>query len=345
MTNLELEALRRHYQELIQKLGTPELLSRPEEFAQASRRVKELLEEIGAAERELRKSQRRVEAERILRESTDSELRELAEQELVTLGKEVTQDPRTGGKKERVLLEIRPGTGGDEAALFAYELTRMYRLFAERNNMSVAVLDESLSDLGGVKSITLSVTGPNATLLLANEAGVHRVQRTPVTEKAGRIHTSTVTVVVLAAPEEKEIEIRPQDLRIDTMRASGPGGQFVNRRESAVRIVHLSTGILVASQTARSQLANKEQAMQILRAKLSLMEKEKNAKEKGALRRSQIGTGERADKIRTYNFPQDRITDHRIKKSWHNIAKIMDGDITPMLEALQSAQTPMSKSK
>lgn len=294
-------------------------------------------------EKEEQRRMRRREAERILAESGDLELRILAEQELTELDRAAAAIPRKEGMRERVIVEIRPGTGGDEAALFAYTLARMYIQFAQRQKWDVAVLDENLTELGGVRSLTLSVAGPSAHAFLAYEAGVHRVQRIPVTEKSGRIHTSTVTVAVLPEPEEKEVAIRPSDMRVETMRASGPGGQFVNRRESAVRITHIPSGIVAVSQTARTQLANREQALKIVRAKLAAQERERAQQNRSAARKTQIGTGERAEKIRTYNFPQDRVTDHRIKKSWRNLAKIMDGDILQILENLQNATMTNNK--
>ena len=334
--------LRTEAQELSQKLASPELLSRPDLLRDLSRKLKEVQKEVAGYEERETLLKRKKEAERILAESHDSDLRILAQQELLDIESQQRLSKSGAQKKQRLILEIRPGTGGDEAALFAYALTRMYLQFAQKEHWDVAVLDESLTELGGVKAITLAVAGPGASSLLSSEAGVHRVQRIPSTEKSGRIHTSTVTVAVLPEPEEKEMEIRPQDLRVDTMRASGPGGQFVNRRESAIRITHIPSGIVVGSQTARTQLANREQSMKMLRAKLAAREAERQAQARGSARRTQIGSGERAEKIRTYNFPQDRVTDHRIKKSWHNIAKIMDGEIGPILQPLQDRISPKS---
>ena len=339
-----LDDLKKQAQELSQKLVSPELLSQPDKLRELSKQFKEVTETIATYEMQHDLKKRKQEASQILAESQDPDLRLLAEQELAEIQKQEQTYANNAGKKERIIIEIRPGTGGDEAALFAYDLTRMYLQFAQKQKWEMAVLDESLTELGGVKSITLAVAGTAAASLLLSEAGVHRVQRIPSTEKSGRIHTSTVTIAVLPEPEEKEINIRPQDIRIDTMRASGPGGQFVNRRESAVRITHFSTNIVVSSQTARTQLANREQAMKMLRAKVAALEADRRSQQRGDTRRTQIGSGERAEKIRTYNFPQDRVTNHRIKKSWHNLAKILNGDILPILQELQNFKIPKSSS-
>ncbi len=235
---------------------------------------------------------------------------------------------------DKIILEIRAGAGGDEAGLFASELWRMYRRFAERKNFKIEVIDSSRAHDGVIKSVVAQITGPEIYDMLKNEAGVHRVQRIPKTEKSGRVHTSTASVAVLKTVSESEIKIESKDLKIDTFRSSGAGGQNVNKVETAIRITHLPTGFVVACQSQRSQSQNREVAMNILRAKLSEMQKEKITGETMAERRAQIGTADRAEKIRTYNFPQDRITDHRIGKSWHNMEKILDGNIEPIIEAL-----------
>ncbi len=235
---------------------------------------------------------------------------------------------------QKVILEIRAGAGGDEAGLFALELWRMYRRFSERSNFKIEIIDSSESQSEGIKNLTAQITGPGVYDLLKYEAGVHRVQRIPKTEKSGRIHTSTVSVAVLKTVSEVEVKIEPKDLRIDTFRSSGAGGQNVNKVETAIRITHLPTGFVVACQSQRSQSQNREVAMNILRAKLLDAQKEKITGETSAERRAQIGMAERAEKMRTYNFPQDRITDHRIGKSWHNMEKILDGNIEPMIETL-----------
>ena len=237
-------------------------------------------------------------------------------------------------ENQKIILEIRAGAGGDEAGLFAFELWRMYRRFAERRSFKIEVIDSSQSNIGGIKTLVAQVEGPNVYNLFKYESGVHRVQRIPKTEKSGRLHTSTVSVAILKEVPEKEVIISPKDLKIDTFRSSGAGGQNVNKVETAIRIVHLPSGIVVVCQTQRSQSQNRERAMVILRAKLAEIEKEKALGQITSERKAQIGSAERVEKIRTYNFPQDRITDHRIEKSWHNMEKILDGNIEPIIEAL-----------
>ena len=235
---------------------------------------------------------------------------------------------------DKIILEIRAGAGGDEAGLFASQLWRMYRRFAEARGFKVEIIDSSPTSAEGIKNLTVQITGPGVYDLLKYEAGVHRVQRIPKTEKSGRIHTSTVSIAILKPVSESGIKIEPNDLKIDTFRSSGAGGQNVNKVETAIRITHLPTGLVVACQSQRSQSQNREVAMNILRAKLLDAQKEKITGETMAERRAQIGTADRAEKIRTYNFPQDRITDHRIGKSWQKMEKILDGNLEPIIEAL-----------
>ena len=238
--------------------------------------------------------------------------------------------------KNEAILEIRQGTGGDEAALFAQELYRMYTKYADRMRWKVKLLNAHRTELGGLKEITFEISGKNSYDNMKGEGGVHRVQRIPETEKSGRVHTSTASVAVLAKARPVDIEIKPENVRIDTYRASGPGGQYVNKTSSAVRITHLPTGIVVSSQQGRLQQENRELAMEILRSRLLQKRQDEAAEARGEIRKEQIGTGERSEKIRTYNFPQDRVTDHRINKSWHSIERIMDGDI-PWLPAKADA--------
>lgn len=234
-----------------------------------------------------------------------------------------------------IIIEIRAGTGGEEAALFAADLFRMYSKFAEKQGWKVRILDSNASSLRGVKEIVFKIGGEKVYEKLKQEGGVHRVQRIPETEKSGRIHTSTATVAVLPEIESTKIDIKPNDLKISSFRASGPGGQYVNKTESAIRIIHVPSGITVASQTERNQASNKENALSILRSKLYSLKMEKESQQIGQERKSQIGTAERSEKIRTYNFPQDRLTDHRIKKSWHNLEEIMEGKLEPIISALK----------
>lgn len=239
---------------------------------------------------------------------------------------------------DKLIMEIRAGTGGEEAALFAVRLFRMYSNYAKQRGWYPTPIDSHLTALGGCKEIIFEISGPGAMNALRHEAGVHRVQRIPETEKTGRIHTSTASVAVLPEAEETDIAIRPQDLKIEFFRSSGPGGQNVNKVETAVRIHHLPSGLVVGSQESRSQQKNRELAYTLLRTKLLEAKRMEESKKIGAARREQIGTAERAEKIRTYNFPQDRVTDHRIKKSFHNIQKILEGELDPIVEALTSAQ-------
>jgi peptide chain release factor 1 len=238
-------------------------------------------------------------------------------------------------ESQPVIVEIRAGTGGEEAALFAADLFRMYSKYANSKNWKIAVLDCHYSDLGGIKQIVFELKNEDVFSKMKYEGGVHRVQRIPKTEKAGRIHTSTTSVAILPKPKETEIKINPNDLKIDFYKSSGPGGQYVNKRMTAVRITHLPTGLTVTSQTERNLTQNKENALSILKARL-LDKKEIEELEKlGEKRKAQIKRAMRAEKIRTYNFPQDRVTDHRIKKSWHHIEGIMAGKLDPVVQALQ----------
>ncbi len=300
--------------------------------------------------RRLKEVEREIDEASAMLEEDDIELKELAKEELPKLKEErerllkdlklmlLPKDPRDS---KSVFLEIRAGAGGEEAALFAQELFRMYQRYGESKGWKIEVLDQHLTDLGGVKEIVASVQGKNVYSLLKYESGVHRVQRVPETESGGRIHTSTATVAVLPEIEEVEVEIKPEELRIDLYRSSGPGGQHVNVTDSAVRITHLPTGIVVQCQDERSQHKNKEKAMRMLRAKLKdKMEQEAQAKV-SADRRRQVGTGDRSERIRTYNFPQNRVTDHRIGLTLYKLDAIMAGELDELIEALAAYDQAM----
>jgi peptide chain release factor 1 len=237
--------------------------------------------------------------------------------------------------KQAVIVEIRAGTGGQEAALFAADLFNMYSRYAASRDWKQTILDSHTTDIGGLKQIVFELKNGDVYSKLKNEGGVHRVQRIPKTEKSGRIHTSTASVAVLLRPEKSELQIRPDELNIETHRASGPGGQYVNKTETAIRITHIPTGLVVTSQTERSQLQNKESALAILQAKLLKKQELEQMQKLGDERKSQIGRAQRVEKKRTYNFPQDRITDHEAKKSWHDIDRIMAGKLDKIIEVLQ----------
>ena len=277
-----------------------------------------------------------------LKEMADVELKSIAEQKIATekqiqdiLDKDIEEEEMAN----EVVLEVRAGAGGDEASLFAWELAHMYEKFSEMQNWSWKTNYESKSDLNGYKEASFEIKGRDVYKKLRYETGVHRVQRIPATEKNGRVHTSTASVAILPIRKKVNFVINPADIEMEYSRSGGKGGQNVNKVETAVRLIHKPTGLDVRSTNQRSQLANREKALQILTAKLQQLEEEKEAKKYSGERKDQIGTGDRSEKIRTYNFSQDRITDHRIKKSWHNLPKILEGEMGEIIEALESGET------
>jgi len=294
------------------------------------------------------------ESKEMLNESLDDEMRLLVKEELNTSKEDMERCaeelkvlllPKDPNDDKNVIVEIRGGAGGDEAALFASDLHRMYSRFAERSRWKVEVLSVNENDLGGIKEISFMITGRGAYSRLKYESGVHRVQRIPTTESSGRIHTSTVTVAVLPEAEEVDVQLDMNDVRVDVFRSGGNGGQSVNTTDSAVRVTHAPTGIVVSCQDEKSQLKNKEKALKILRARIYEKELEQRHKEESAARKMQVGTGDRSEKIRTYNFPQSRVTDHRVNKTVHRLEQFLDGDIEEMTETLiTSAQAELLKS-
>ena len=305
-----------------------------QDFANISQQFK-LLQKIISLEKMINES---VE---LSKANVDQELIELAKEEIESNKQKVTKlrknlylllYPPEDEKFDNCIMEIRAGAGGDEASLFAADLQRMYTLYTQRQNWKITILDISNNETGGIKTVILRFEGAKVYKHLVRESGVHRVQRVPVTESSGRIHTSTATVAVLPELSDVEIEIKPQDIKIETMKSSGPGGQSVNTTDSAVRITHKPTGIVISCRESKSQLQNRDRGMQILKSKLYEEEKRKQNREIMDQRSNQIGTGDRSEKIRTYNFQQDRVTDHRIKVSWHNIPKIMDGFIDDIVK-------------
>lgn len=318
-----------------------------EDYQRAAELAKERsdLEELVAKIRIYRQALTRLEEARALQVGEDEDLRLLAEAEIVEVVPQIEQleneikgllIPKDKRDERNVIVEIRAGTGGDEAALFAADLFRIYTRYAERHNWNVEVLSANEIGIGGYKEIIFTVKGRAAYSRLKYESGVHRVQRVPVTESQGRIHTSTATVAVLAEVDEVEINIPDSDIRMDVFRSAGAGGQNVQKNATAIRLIHLPTGIVVACQDERSQLQNRLRAMSILRARLYEIEEEKRRQELDATRRSQVGSGERSEKIRTYNYPQSRITDHRINFSSFNMAAVMDGDIDVFIDELST---------
>ncbi len=342
----KLEDLLIRYEELMSELSEPEVANDPNRFRKLMKEQSDLTP-IVEAYKEYKQSKQNIEDSlALLEEETDEEMRELAKEELNDSKAKVEELeeklkilllPKDPNDDKNVIVEIRAGAGGDEAALFAAEIYRMYVHYADNKRWKVELMECEEIGIGGMKSVTFMINGQGAYSVMKYESGVHRVQRVPETESGGRIHTSTITVAVMPEAEDVDIQIDEKDIRIDVMRASGNGGQCVNTTDSAVRLTHYPTGIVIYSQTEKSQLQNKEKAFALLRAKLYDMECQKQHDAEAEARRSQIGTGDRSEKIRTYNFPQGRVTDHRIKLTLYKIDEIMNGAIQEILDALIAA--------
>lgn len=340
----KLHELERKYERLTVELSDPDVLSNAETFRKLARE-RANLEPIVLCFRELRSVEEQIEGNEALIEESDPEIRALAREELPALREkrdelhkqlQILLLPKDPADEKNVILEIRQGVGGDEAGLFAADLLRMYLRFAERMGWKTEILSRSDSGAGGIKEVQVQISAEGAYSWLKYESGVHRVQRVPATEAQGRIHTSTATVAVLPEADEVDIKLTENDYRKDVMRAGGPGGQSVNTTDSAVRLTHFATGIVVVCQDEKSQHKNFAKALKILRARLYEMELEKQRAERDASRAGMIGSGDRSEKIRTYNFPQDRLTDHRIGLTIHNLDAVMDGEIEELLTACRN---------
>jgi len=340
---IEMEA---RYEELTRQMADPSVISDSENYRKVSKEQSDLAEAVTKYRDYKHAKQNRDEARQMLQDS-DVDLREMASEEIARLEPEMARLeeelrilllPKDPLDEKNVVLEIRAGTGGDEATLFAAEVFRMYTRFAESKRWRVEVTSASESAVGGLKEVIALVSGNKVYSQLKFESGVHRVQRVPETEQQGRVHTSAITVAVLPEADEVEVKIDPKDIRIDTFCSSGPGGQSVNTTYSAVRITHLPTGVVVSCQDEKSQIKNRAKAERVLRSRLYELELEKQRQQIGAERRSMVGTGDRSEKIRTYNFPQNRVTDHRIGLTLHQLDRIIEGDLDPVINALTTKQ-------
>ena len=349
-----LEDLLIRYEELMSELSEPDVANNPERFRKLMKEQSDLTP-IVEAYKEYKQCKQNIEDSlAMLDEETDEEMKELAKEELndsKARVEELEQKlkilllPKDPNDDKNVIVEIRAGAGGDEAALFAAEIYRMYVHYAESRRWKVETMECEEIGIGGMKSVTFMITGQGAYSVMKYESGVHRVQRVPETESGGRIHTSTITVAVMPEAEEVDVQIDEKDIRIDVMRASGNGGQCVNTTDSAVRLTHIPTGIVISCQDEKSQLKNKDKALRVLRSRLYEMELAKQHDAEAEARRSQIGTGDRSEKIRTYNFPQGRVTDHRIKLTLHRLENILNGDLDEIIDSLIAADQAVKLTK
>ncbi|MBI2880629.1 MAG: peptide chain release factor 1 [Candidatus Tectomicrobia bacterium] len=332
---------------LTRRMGEPDLLADREAYRKTAKERAELEEVVRTFRRHEKIRKELEESREVLRGASEAELRELAREEIARLEAELEEAerrlkrlmvPRDPNDEKNVILEIRAGTGGEEAALFAAELSRMYLRFAERRRWRAEIVDSSPTELGGYKEVIAEIQGDRVYSFLRHESGTHRVQRVPETESGGRIHTSAVTVAVLPEAEEVEVEIDPAELRVDVYRSSGPGGQSVNTTDSAVRVTHLPTGMIVTCQDEKSQHKNKAKALKVLRARLLDAAVRESEARRSQARRSQVGTGDRSGRIRTYNFPQGRVTDHRINLTLHKLEAVLGGGLEDLIEPLMAAR-------
>jgi len=343
----ELQEIEKEYHDLNQDLSNPKVIADQEQFQKLAKRHSEIARTVQLYSKYKTVEKEIEENNKIKKGEDDSEMTEMIDEEIALLIEQreklkeelkellYPEDPRN---KKNIIVEIRAGAGGDEAALFVSDLFRMYSRFAERNHWKVEIMNSNPTEIGGFKEIIFGISGKDVFGLLKQESGVHRVQRIPVTESGGRIHTSTITVAILPEAEDVEMEINPNDLKIDRFRSTGPGGQSVNTTDSAVRITHLPTGMVVTCQDEKSQHKNKEKALKVLRARLLNSLQREQDQEIDQQRKKQVGTGDRSERIRTYNFPQNRVTDHRINVNFHNLEEMLSGNLDDLIAAFKEKQ-------